>query len=67
MFAQDHTHEVTKNYFQKKRLGAMALWDVATETGEIAAAVLVPSTKTIHFSHVAKQLSSRINFLPSAM
>jgi len=67
IFAQDHTHEVTKNYFQKKRLGAFALWDVATETGEIAAAVLVPTTKTKHFSHAAKQLSLRPNFKPSAM
>jgi len=67
IISQDHTHEVTKNYFQKKRLGAMALWDVATETGEIAAAVLVPSTKTIHLLHAAKQLSRQINFLQSAV
>jgi len=25
VFAQDHTHEVTKNYFEKKSLGAFAL------------------------------------------
>jgi len=42
IFAQDHTHEVCKNCFQKKRMGAVALWDVATETGEIASAVVVP-------------------------
>jgi len=32
IFAQDHTHEVTKNYFQKKHLGANASWDVGTDT-----------------------------------
>jgi len=64
IFAQDHTHEVTKNYYQRKRIEATALWDVATETGEIAAAVLVPSTKTIHFAHAAAQLSKRPSFTP---
>jgi hypothetical protein len=67
IFAQDHTHEVTKNYFNKKKLGAVALWDVATESGEIACAVLVPSTKTTDFSHAAKQLSNRQGFRPKAM
>jgi len=66
-FAQDHTHEVSKNYFQKKRMGAVALWDLATETGEIASAVVVPSTKTIHLAHAAAQLSRRGGFNPSAM
>lgn len=65
--AQDHTHEVCKNYFQKKRLGANALWDVATETGEIASAVLVPSTKTIHFAHAAMALKRRKSFSPGIM
>jgi hypothetical protein len=67
IFAQDHTHEVTKNYFAKKKLGAEALWDVSTETGEIASAVLVPSTKTAHFSHAANRLSKREDFSPRAM
>jgi hypothetical protein len=67
VMAQDHTHEVTKNYIQKKQLGMDALWDVATETGEIACAVLVPSTKTSDFSHAAKQLSMRPSFNPQAM
>jgi len=67
IFAQDHTHEVTKNYFQKKRLGANALWDAGTDTGEIACAVLVPSTKTRHFAHAAQQLANRGNFSPSVM
>jgi len=67
IFAQDHTHEVTKNYFQKKKLGSTALWDVSTETGEIASAVLVPTTKTIHFAHAAAALTRREAFSPSAM
>jgi hypothetical protein len=67
LFAEDHTHEVTKNYFRKKQIGARALWDVATETGEIATAVLVPSTKTKDFSHAAIQLSRRSMFKPSAI
>jgi len=66
-FAQDHTHEVCKNYYQKKQLGANALWDVATETGEIASAVLVPSTKTIHFAHAAMSLTRRPSFKPTIM
>jgi len=67
LYAEDHTHEVTKNYFRRKQLGALALWDVATESGEIATAVLVPSTKTIHLSHAAIQLSRRPCFKPKAM
>jgi len=67
IFSQDHTHEVTKNYISKKRLGVEGLWDVATETGEIACAVLVPSTKTSDFSHAAKQLAIRPHFKPQAM
>ena len=67
VFAQDHTHEVTKNYLNKKKLGIDGLWDVATETGEIACAVLVPSTKTSDFSHAAKQLTLRNHFNPKAM
>jgi hypothetical protein len=67
IFAQDHTHEVTKNYIQKKKLGIGGLWDVATETGEIACAVLVPSTKTSDFSHAATQLAKRSTFNPQAM
>jgi hypothetical protein len=55
IFEQDHTHEVTKNYFYKRKLGAEALRDA--ETGKIASAILVPSTKTIHFLHAARQLA----------
>ena len=38
-----------------------------TETGEIATAVLVPSTKTIHFAHAAQQLARRDHFKPKVM
>ena len=38
--AQDHTFDVLRNY-QQKKIGANALWDCATETGEIATAILV--------------------------
>jgi hypothetical protein len=65
IFAQDHTFEVVKNY--PKSLGAKAVWDVATSTGEIASAVLVPSTKTIHFAHAAQQMAKREGFSPTAL
>jgi len=48
-------------------MGAEALWDVATETGEIATAVLVPSTATKDLSHAAMSLSKRSGFTPKAM
>jgi len=67
LYAEDHTHEVTKNYFGRRRLGAFALWDVSTETGEIATAVLVPSTKATDLSHAALSLSWQQQFLPKAM
>lgn len=41
--AQDCTFQVVKNH---RKSTAKALWDVATETGETATAVLVPTTKT---------------------
>lgn len=63
--AQDHTFDVIHNY--QKKLGATALWDVATETGEIASAMLVPTTKTIHFAHAAQQLAKRPTFNPKVM
>lgn len=66
IFAQDHTFSVINNY-QKKKLGAKAVWDVATNTGEIAAAVCVPAMQTIHFSHAARQLTDRPHFNPAAM
>jgi hypothetical protein len=63
--AQDHTFDVVKNYV--RRLGAFALWDVASETGEIATAVLVSSTKTREYAHAAQQLLKRTAFAPAAM
>jgi len=66
IFAQDHTHEVVKNC-RKKKIGAVALLDCSTETGEIASAVLVPSTKTSDFAHAAQALARRPNFNPKAM
>jgi len=65
IFAQDHTFSVVKNY--QNRLGAKAVWDVATNTGEVATAVCVPSTQTIHFSHAARMLIDRPKFNPQAM
>jgi len=67
VFAQDHTHEVTKNYFEKKSLGAFALWDCANESGEIASAVLVRSTKTKDFAHAAAGLARHPKFKPTGM
>jgi hypothetical protein len=63
--AQDHTFDVIKNYV--RRLGAFAMWDVASETGEIATAVLVTSTKTEEYAHAAEQLLGRTAFAPAAM
>ena len=65
--AEDHTRQVCKNHFRRRQLGAVALWDVATETGEIATAVTAPSTQTRHLSHAAIQLSKRDCFNPKAM
>ena len=65
MFAQDHTMEVVKNY--RSNLGAYACWDVCTETGEIASAVLVPSTKAADFAHAAEALARRPGFKPYVM
>ena len=63
IFAQDHTFAVIKNY---QSIGALAVWDVAIDTGEIATAVCVPTTQTIHFSHAAKALQKRCGFNPAA-
>jgi len=62
IFAQDHAFQVTKNY--QKKLGAVAAWDAATDTGEIACAVLVRATTTEAFAHAAQQLMRRPNFKP---
>ena len=65
LFAQDHTMEVRKNY--QGKLGAHACWDVATETGEIASAVLVQTTKAQDYAHAAESLIRRPGFKPKAM
>jgi len=65
IFAQDHTFEPIKNYL--KGVGAKAVWDAATQTGEIASAVLVPSTKTEDFAHAAQSLMKRSQFNPQVM
>ena len=64
-FAQDHTWEVVKNYLSSCK--AKVLWDVCTETGEIACLVLVQSTKLQEIAHAAEQLSRRIGFSPVIM
>jgi len=40
--------------------------NVATDTGEIATAVCVPSTQTKHFTHAARSLQKRVGFKPTA-
>ena len=65
IFAQDHTFEPIKNY--QKATGAKAAWDAATQTGEIASVVLVPSTKTEDFAHAAQSLLKRPHFNPRVM
>jgi len=66
IFCQDHTFEITKNY-RKKRLGAVAAWTCGTQSGEVAAVALVPSTKTEHFAHGANQLTRRPMFKQTFM
>ncbi|KAL7571150.1 hypothetical protein ACA910_014752 [Epithemia clementina (nom. ined.)] len=63
--ALDHTMEVAKNY--QKGLGAVAVWDCAMETGEIASAIIVGSTKICDLAHAAKCLARCPNFKPTAM
>lgn len=67
LFAQDHTMEVVKNYSKCDIPGAFAVWDACTETGEIATAVMVGSTKTRDLAHAAEQLARRKGFNPTAM
>jgi len=64
--AEDHTHEVAKNCFRRTETGATALWDIGMDAGEIASAVIVPTTKTSDLSHAATQVSRRSNFNPAA-
>ena len=65
---QDHTCEVTKNYRDLRSMGNTKFcWTCATETGEIAAAVMVPSSSVIHISHAAMSLRRRPGFVPKIM
>ena len=63
---QDHTFDILKNYRRNGPNGTRAAgaWDCAVETGEIAAACLVPSTGNKEFAHVAKQIAMRPNVIP---
>jgi hypothetical protein len=60
-FIVDHTFAVTKNYRGKK---AKACFNIATETGEIASAILVENASTEQFSHAAESFSKRHNVIP---
>lgn len=62
--SQDHTMEPCCNYRAKD---AKAIWDSSTETGEIACAVLVPTTKARDYAHAAECLVRRPNFRPKVM
>jgi len=63
--AQDHTSDTAKNY--QKSLGCNYIWDVAVETGEIACAVLVKSTKAEDLAHAAEGLARRPHFNPKVL
>ena len=63
IIVQDHTNEVVKNY-NRSATGAHAVWDVMTETGEIACAVLVDGTSVQRIAHAAEKLSRRPGFAP---
>ena len=63
--AQDHTADAAKNY--PRKLGGRYIWDVMVETGEVAAAVLVSTTKTEEIAHAAEQLARCPNFCPKLL
>ena len=65
--AVDHTMEAVKTYDKKQLKGAKAIFDVATETGEIALAVLAPNTQVKRVAHAMEQMARRPNFNPVAM
>ena len=67
LFAEDITHEIVKNYHNRKDIGAVGCWNQTGDAGQIACAVLVTSTKTKSFAHAAKQVSLREGFKPKAM
>ena len=63
IFCFDHTHNTANNY--PASLGKdNSVWDVSVKTGEVAAAVLVPSTGLADFAHAAECLARRENWDP---
>lgn len=64
-FSHDHSFEIVKNY--PKNLGARAVWNVSTDTGEIASCVLVKSTACGYYAHAAECLARRQGFSPKVM
>jgi len=65
IFSQDHAFSTVKNY--QNAIGAKAACDVATGAGEMACALLVPSTQGRHFSHAARALLGCDSFSPTVM
>ena len=63
--AQDHTADPAKNY--QKALGGKYIWDVCNENGEIASAVLVPTTEASAVAHAAESLARRPGFKPKIL
>ena len=65
--AVDHTMEAVKTYDKKQLKRAKAIFDVATETGEVALAVLVPNTQVKRIAHAVEQMTRRPSFNSVAM
>ena len=63
--SQDHTRDAARDY--PKSLGGYYIWDFMVETGEVATAVLVPTTGAADFSHAAESLARRPNFRPKVL
>ena len=61
--AQDYTCEVIQNY-DSHAMKAHAVWDVITETGEIATAVIVENTSVKQIAHAAESLTRCPSFTP---
>ena len=64
-FAYDHTFQAVRNY--PSACKAKAVWDVTTEKGQIACAILVKTTRIKEASHAAEQLARRESFKPKAL
>ena len=65
--AVDHTMEAVKTYDKKQLKGAKTIFDIATETGETALAVLAPNARVKRVAHTVKEMARRPNFNPVAM